>query len=206
MSDNLKEICGIYIYCSPEKKSEENYNSLVFRPLKVISKDDGKSMTQENKMLIDMAYAIAKSGLFILKTKNESNTKLPNNKIIYSSGWQNVNEFINEKDRTNCIYYLANPDDKTLYIGEARRLLNRVKVRTNSGDRYLVHKNQKDLDEYKFTKYRIDQLDPAANDRELHAFQDGIIGSADTLSELFLNGYKLTNSAYNKAHNKRRNM
>ena len=204
LDEELIETCNIMVYSSNTPLEGHLIDSIVFKPVKIVSKNSIDSMSNEKKMLVDMASKISDSGLFILKTKTKNNKDLPENEVIYASDWKSVTQFKNQPDVTNCVYYLANPTTKLVYIGEAQQLLNRVEVRKINGQECLVHKNQKDLDQYQFTEYRIDQITPYASARMVHSSQDSIIGSADALASKFPNGYTLTNSAYNKAHNLRR--
>ncbi len=206
LDEALIETCNIFLYSSEKPIDGYRMNSIVFKPVKTVSMyqmDD--SMPTERKMLIEMAHIFSNSGLFILNQKTENNKAVPENEVIHATVWKSVEDFKEQADLTNCVYYLANSATKKVYIGEAKQLRSRVCVRRINGVEYLVHVNQHDLDAYQFTEYRIDQITPKAYSRMLHSFQDGIIGSADALSSKFPQGYSLTNSAYNQAHGLRRN-
>lgn len=201
MDEELQESYKLFVYSSDEIVDGHKINSLCIIPQKVVSRNSGSN--KQINMLIEMAHTISQSGLFVLKSKNKSTGTLPDNEVIYASEWKHVSNFSNEAQRVNCIYYLANSKGQ-VYIGEAISLLNRIEAKKINGEIFLVHKNQSDLDEYGFTMYRIDQITPDASNRMLHSVQDGIIGGVDALADYLKNGFLLTNSAYNKAHNKRR--
>ncbi|MEG2420295.1 MAG: hypothetical protein RSB55_02015 [Oscillospiraceae bacterium] len=157
----------------------------------------------EQLRLLRLTEKVMESGAFTLDRPGSAGEKDHVNTIVQASDWKNATEFsAMEKAMKNCIYYLTTEETegpKAVYAGEAVLLGGRLKTKKVGDVTYIGH--QEDLMVNKFTRYRVDRLDPEADPRTLHNAQDALIGGLNLMDRReFPRGFRLTNAAYNKAH------
>lgn len=201
-SDIFKEKVKIIPVVDP---LNEKHSGICIKPLTVVSSDMLCSGVKEKEVnyLLKMIQDIMNSNTYRL-VKNQNKSEKHTNKIINAGQWKDASEFHGiDTAMINSIYYLASePRDgepANLYIGEAQESGGRLITKKIDGKTYIGHSERKtDFSIYKFTRYRIDQISTLD---AMHNAQDALIGAFNMSDcEVFQNGFKLTNKAFNKAH------
>lgn len=201
-SDIFKESVKIIPVVDPKNGKS---SGICIKPLTVVSSGMSCSDIKKEEVngLLKMIEDIANSNTFRL-VKNQNKSEKHINKIINAGQWKDASEFHGiETAMINSIYYLASePRDgepSNLYIGEAQESGGRLITKKIDGRTYIGHSERKsDFSIYKFTRYRIDQISTLD---AMHNAQDALIGAFNMSDyEVFQNGFKLTNKAFNKAH------
>lgn len=201
-SDIFKEKIEIIPVIDPVNGEK---SGICIKPLTVVSSDMICTAVKEKevKSLLKIIHDVMNSNTYRF-VKNKNNGNKHTNKIINAGQWKDATEFHGiDTAMLNSIYYLASEpkhgEPANLYIGEAKESGGRLTTKIIDGKTYIGHSERKtDFTIHKFSKYRIDQISTLD---AMHNAQDALIGAFNMSDyEVFQNGFKLTNKAFNKAH------
>mgnify|MGYP001327972958 CR=1 FL=1 len=118
----------------------------------------------------------------------EDNHYPPKYLISKSTNWIKVKDFIKHRNAVNVIYYLANKQKKTLYIGKAENLGKRVKP----GKKHMNMDGDWDLFKYDIVYPEYANILERIEDHTIRSFAS-ILKNNNKYSSLELSAYKLVN-------------
>jgi len=161
---------------------------LIFRPIKtkllqaeVFIKIENEWNTLFERLMNENVF-----GLIFEKTDKE-------HLIQKSTAWIKVKDFAKHKNTLNVIYYLANTKTKTLYIGKADNLGNRVKPSRK-------HQNMSgdwDLFKYDIIRQEYSKILKRIEDHTIRTVAS-ILKNNKSYSTLGFSNYTLANSQWKK--------